>query len=734
MFRRGDIVQMHGLKEDKCLNGKYGKIMKLMKTGSWELELIDCHHLRPYPVALKQHNIRFKSKRILNFNESSKVQCYHGEKCRFMLTHKGCYFNHNIASPRKPQQKRPPLQQPHKHHRQLNVPQAARDYLQRKTEYVQQQLRIRAQKKNSRHHQTMSQRYYPSTSSNKPNQKIAKKIFNVHQNSIFAEYDYKDLKLKYELILTKNDLFKIEKENEINLFKTEIENEINLLKRQHDKEIKMLKFEIKKISTKNEAKIVQHVIQSLHKEINDLKKEQNQHISEKHQNSIFAEYERVDLKESKEDEERDDILNIVMVHAEYAESLNEPKAHDLHNDDSELRFPKPNNSNSNKSEKSDKIKITNIAPRIVPATKTPQTVTAAIAHSVAKTPETKYKFQSKSLLPLLFILCHFLLIVVSYSTKWYIPQEKEIEIDAVAPNYAISSATKEFGNDSVVNNTLSYARINSLQQNFNQLKTRTIEELRNEIKRLNNNINDDDESITFHFNHDQEIKSLKRHLLSTPKSPNKNNKNKIKLKLEERFTFIDKQIIELQLDKYEIYKIYKQLNGLFNVKKLDEGIKGYLKCSISVLSPNNEKYIHTPSDNNKKNDDENDNLLNVLLPSFIKYEHKYDHNQYFIPISNSTYCEMLKIDLNNNNYQSITQHVSSFQLKDAPKQNILSTPKTKRQNELRLLYSANDITGETIENTLNISTGDTNSTNGKHRIIDTTKQCYFMNLIFDQFL
>ena len=66
------------------------------------------------------------------------------------------------------------------------------------------------------------------------------------------------------------------------------------------------------------------------------------------------------------------------------------------------------------------------------------------------------------------------------------------------------------------------------------------------------------------------------------------------------------------------HEIYRQWTGLFDPHRISQGIKGYLKCSIAVLGPKDDKFIHSAADQI-----ENDNnMSNIILPPFIEYKYK----------------------------------------------------------------------------------------------------------------
>ena len=61
------------------------------------------------------------------------------------------------------------------------------------------------------------------------------------------------------------------------------------------------------------------------------------------------------------------------------------------------------------------------------------------------------------------------------------------------------------------------------------------------------------------------------------------------------------------------HEIYRTWTALTEVGGKREGIQGYLKCSITVLGPGDEQFIHSAADA----DDEGDDMMAVLMPPQI---------------------------------------------------------------------------------------------------------------------
>lgn len=66
------------------------------------------------------------------------------------------------------------------------------------------------------------------------------------------------------------------------------------------------------------------------------------------------------------------------------------------------------------------------------------------------------------------------------------------------------------------------------------------------------------------------------------------------------------------------HEIWKQWTGIFNPKFVSQGIKGYIKLSITVLAPDDIKKEHDP----KEDSDEDGGGMKVILPPFIQYNYK----------------------------------------------------------------------------------------------------------------
>ena len=112
------------------------------------------------------------------------------------------------------------------------------------------------------------------------------------------------------------------------------------------------------------------------------------------------------------------------------------------------------------------------------------------------------------------------------------------------------------------------------------------------------------------------------------------------------------------ISQNEHHEIYKQWIGLFNPNEINKGIKGYLKCSITVLSPNDEKFIHSNSIKNEQESDHNDlDINNVILPPFIQYQYK----QLIINIYKTKFLPNL---FSNNRNNKITNYKIIIQFSD----------------------------------------------------------------------
>ena len=97
------------------------------------------------------------------------------------------------------------------------------------------------------------------------------------------------------------------------------------------------------------------------------------------------------------------------------------------------------------------------------------------------------------------------------------------------------------------------------------------------------------------------------------------------------------------------HEIYKTWTGLFNPNQIKQEIKGYLKLSITILGPNDEKYIHSNSDDN----DDEDDVGDVILPPFIEYSYK----QLILSIYQTRYLANLHLSKMKNKNKATTYQI-----------------------------------------------------------------------------
>jgi len=102
--------------------------------------------------------------------------------------------------------------------------------------------------------------------------------------------------------------------------------------------------------------------------------------------------------------------------------------------------------------------------------------------------------------------------------------------------------------------------------------------------------------------------------------PEEIERGKCIIRILDANTFRSDVLIGLfEFDLAQIYyrdhhELYRQWCALSDVTDKHEGIQGYLKCSITVLGPNDEQYIHSAADA----DDDDGGMLGVLMPPEVE--------------------------------------------------------------------------------------------------------------------